>query len=264
MTPAVVIARASLAEHTRRRLVFFFIIASVLLTTPLVYLVRNRQLGQLAETPRGLVALASLGFLQFLALIATLAASMGNIGRPFASGEAITILARPVARWQYALGRLLGSAAASVGFCFVLAVETTVVQLAAGSNLTGVLWAHWATVAFNMVVVVVIATVVSALASNAVLVAVTTFFAYQALRAIAAVHPLVGSGRVPASIARWVEIAWIATPKLLPTPLASLVTEGRQGAPALLASSPDLAGAAVAWVVGLAALAMWLTSRKDI
>lgn len=264
MSTAVVIARASLAEHTRRRLVFFFFTASVLLTAPLVYLVRSRQMDQFLETPRGLAVVASLGVLQILALIATLATSMGNIGRPFASGEVLTILARPVARWQYALGRLLGSAAASVGFCFVLAVETTVVQLIAGGDLTGVLWGHWGTFAFNMVVVATIATVVSTLVSNATLVAVTTFFAYQTLQALSAVHPLVASGRVHGSIARWFEIAWIATPKLLASPLTSSLTEGQSVAPALLQNSPGLVAAAVAWVVALAGLAMWLTSRKEV
>ena len=46
---------------------------------------------------------------------------MNNIGRPFSDGEAMLVLARPVARWQYALGRLLASMALVVGLCLLLA-----------------------------------------------------------------------------------------------------------------------------------------------
>lgn len=266
MSVALVIARASLAEHSRRRLTLFFLVASIVLTTPLVYLARSPQAQQLIETPRGLAALASLGILQYLALFAALATSMGNIGRPFASGEAATILARPVARWQYALGRLLGSASFVVGFCLVLAAETTVLQLVTGAQeLMGVLWGHWAAVAFNLVVVVTIATVLSAVLANPVIVAITTFFAYLTIVAVGAVHQVVAAGAIKGGLVRWFEIAWVATPKLLSSPLAPRLAEGTQSGPALsaLQNSPALVTVAAVWVVALAIAAMWLTSRKD-
>lgn len=254
MRAAVVIAKASLAEHKRRRLVLFFFVMSVLLTAPIVYLVRSGQFEQLSGTPRGLVAFASVSALQILALIATLAVSMGNVGRPFASGEALTILARPVARWQYALGRFLGSATAVVVFCLVLGVETAAVQLLAGGSGMGLLWAHWATFAFNMVVLAAIGTLVSAIASNPMLVAVTTFFAYQSIRAIANVHALVAAGNVEGSAARWFEAAWLVTPKFLPPP----------GTSGPLETSFGLLAWATAWLAFLAAAAMWVTSRKEL
>ena len=257
MRPAVVIAQASLAEHKRRRLVLFFFVLSVLLTAPIVYLVRSRQfdeLSRISAAPRGLVAFASVSALQLLALVATLAVSMGNIGRPFASGEALTILARPVARWQFALGRLLASAAAVVVFCLVLGVETAVVQLVAGGHEMGLLWAHWATFAFNMVVLVAIGTVISAIASNPVLVAVTTFFTYESVRAIGSVHALVTSGQVGGSVAQWFNVAWVVTPKFLSPP----------GTSGPLQTTPGLVLWAAAWLVALAGVATWLTSRKEV
>lgn len=253
MRTAAVIARASLAEHTRRRLVLFFFVASLLLTAPIVYLVRNHEFGRLSGAPEELVAFASIGPLQILALIATLAVSMGNIGRPFDSGEALTILARPVARWQYALGRLLGSAAAVVAFCLVLGVETSVVQIVAGGPL-GLLWATWATFAFNMLIVAAIGTMVSAIVTNSMLVAVTTFFAFESIRAIAAVHRLVASGDIQGPTTRWFELAWLATPKFLPQPQMS----------GSIQSAPGLVIWAVAWLLALAGLTMWLTSRKEL
>jgi ABC-type transport system involved in multi-copper enzyme maturation permease subunit len=236
------------------------------LTTPLVYLARSPGAQQLIETPRGLAALASLGILQYLALFAALATSMGNIGRPFASGEAATILARPVARWQYALGRLFGSASFVVGFCMVLAVETTVIQLVSGSEqLIGVLWGHWGAVAFNLVVVVTVATVVSAVLSNPVLVAVTTFFAYMTMVAVGAVHQVATAGAIKGALVRWFEIAWVVTPKLLSSPLAPRLAEGAESGQTVSAlhNSPGLVAVAAAWILALAAVAMWLTSRKD-
>lgn len=254
MRAAVVIAQASLAEHKRRRLVLFFFVISVLMTAPIVYLVRSHQFEQLSGTPRGLVAFASISTLQLLALIATLAVSMSTIGRPFGSGEALTILARPVARWQYALGRLLGSATAVVVFCLVLGVETAAVQLVAGGGRMGLLWATWAIFAFDMVVLAAIGTLVSALVSNTMIVAVTTLLAYQSLKAIASVHALIASGDLGGAAARWFNVAWLATPKILFPP----------GTSGPLATSFGLVVWATAWLVALAGAAMWLTSRKEL
>jgi ABC-type transport system involved in multi-copper enzyme maturation permease subunit len=249
-----VIAQASLAEHTRRRVVLFFFVASLLLTTPIVYLVRSRQFEVLSGAPLGLAAFATISALQILALIGTLAVSMGNIGRPLLSGEALTILARPVARWQYAFGRLLGSAAAVVAFCLVLAVETAVIQVVAGGNLLGLLAGYWATFAFNMLVVATIGTMISAIVANPMLVAATTFFAFEAIHAIQNVHTYIVSGTVHGSVARWFEIAWLVTPKVLPSP----------GGPGPLHNSAGLVAWAVAWLVALTGLTMWLASRKEL
>jgi ABC-type transport system involved in multi-copper enzyme maturation permease subunit len=265
VSTAVIIARASLAEHSRRRLTLFFLLASIVLTTPLVYLARSPDAQQLVDTPRGLAALASLGILRYLALFAALATSMGNIGRPFASGEAATILARPVARWQFALGRLLGSASFVVGFCLVLTVETTVIQLISGGELMGLLWLHWATVAFNLIVVVAIATVISAVFSNAVIVAITTFFTYVTITGLAFLHNVIATGAVKGRLARFIDVAWVATPKLLVSPLEVRLATSPDAPQAVTAlqNSPGLIAAAVVWVVGLALAAMWLTSRKE-
>jgi ABC-2 type transport system permease protein len=265
VSQAVVIARASLAEHSRRRLTLFFLLASVLLTTPLVYLARSPDASRLVDTPRALAALASLGILRYLALFATIAVSMGNIGRPFASGEALTVLARPVARWQYALGRLLGSISFAIGFCLVLAVETTVVQMVTGGALAGTLWAHWASTAFNLVLIATIATVASAVIANPVLVAVTTYFAYLTINALGGVNQVIASGRISSSLARWFEIAYTIGPKLLPSPLAiRAVTEEAGGVVDALRTSPALVATTSAWILALTALAMWITTRKDV
>ena len=266
MTQATLIARASLAEHSRRRLTLFFLVASVLLTAPLVYLARSpRAAQQLVESPRELAALAALGFLQYLAVFAALATSMGNIGRPFESGEALTILARPVARWQYVLGRLMGSASFVIGFCLALAVETTIVQMVAGDTAAGVVWGHWATTAFNLVVVAAIATVLSAVLSNPVVVAVTAFFAYLTTSTIATVHQLGQTGQLSGGLARFFNIAWLVTPKLLPSPLANEEVGVHVGADMTVPRvTPGLVVAGVAWLVLLAGLAMWLTYRRDV
>ena len=265
MSQAVVVARAALAEHSRRRLTIFFLLASVLLTTPLVYLARSPDAGGLTDSPRTLAALASLGILRYLALFATIAVSMGNIGRPFASGEALTVLARPVARWQFALGRLLGSVSFAAGLCLVLAVETTLVQLVAGGGFTAEIWAHWATTAFNLALVAAIATLVSSIVGNPILVAVTTYFAYLTINALGAVNQVIASGAVSGPLARWFELAFRIGPKLLPSPLALRAVTGGDGALAgAPAVTPGLVATTSAWIVALTALAVWVTSRKDV
>lgn len=262
MKTALTIARAAFIEHTRRRLVVFFLVASVLVTAPLVYLARSQEGTPLVDTPRGLAVLASLGVLQLVALIATIAVSMGAIGRPFATGEALTILARPVARWQFAVGRLLASAGLAVAFCVVLAAETAVIQLVAEGGIRGVLWAHWAVTAFNLVVVATIGTVLSAILSNTVMAGVLTFFVYETILLVGRVYREVSGGALEGSIANSVRVAWFMTPKVLTSPLAFVLVPDEARANLAPITIPLFAWAA-AWVVGLAAFAAFLTARKD-
>lgn len=262
MRQALVIARASLAEHSRRRLTLVFLLLSVTLTAPLVYLARSPDIADAVSGPRGLAAAAAP--LRYLALFAALASSMGNIGHPLASGEALLVLARPVAKWQYALGRLLGSASFVVGFCLALATETAVVALVAGQGaVPAELVGHWAVTAFNMVVAASIATLVSAVVANPVIVAAVAFFAYQTSAVAAALRA--EAARLPESVAGWVEVAWLATPKLLVSPLTARMAEAVPGTqPVAAANPPALVLLALAWLAALALGAMWITSRRDV
>lgn len=263
MNAVLTIASASLLEHSRRKLIAFFVLVSIAVTGVLLYLTRT-EAGEIFFGPDNRGTLLSLGFMQFFALLATLAVSMGNIGRPFASGEALTVLARALARWQYALGRLLGSLAVVAGMCALMALELQIVQVAAGRSDPGLLWAHWAITAFNLAVVAAVTTLLSALISTPILVAIIGYFANSAIGGVRFARALVRQAHLTGLVPKMIDLLWYITPKFLNSPL-----ERRQLTADIErvlggGNSPGLAVWAVAYLAGLVALTLVLASRKDV
>jgi ABC-type transport system involved in multi-copper enzyme maturation permease subunit len=280
MRNVLVIARASLREHSRRRLLLAFAIGTALVTGVSIYLLKD-VVGQaiIGERSRAALQLSN-GIFSLFALIGALAVSMGNIGQAFASGEAIGVLARPVARWEYTLGRLGGSIGAIAGFCLLCGIETQVIQAFAGGGLVdSVIWRHWGVEAFNLVVVAAIATLLSVFMANAVVAAVVTFFINQLVATVASFHRFIEVARsgavVPAfarsGVARAISWLWYVTPKSLASPLAGRLlppeARDRQGTLArafLPHNTFGLTVWAIAYLLAIVALAIFMTDRKEI
>jgi ABC-type transport system involved in multi-copper enzyme maturation permease subunit len=262
------IALQSILEHSRRKLILFFGIFSLLITGVLIYLTKNSS-AEVVFGPRGEIAtFAALGSLQFLALIAALAVSMGTIGQPFANGEAALTLARPVTRWQFAIGRYLGSATVIVGMCLLLAIETQVVELIGAGDISSTIWGHWGTTTFNLLVVAAMTSLASVFFSAPVLAAVVGFFANEAVQVGRALYTFAKGGLVKGSLATLFRLAWYITPKFLPSPLersqASSAAGNTNIGDLVLSISPGLVVWAVAWLLGLIALSLVLTGRKEV
>lgn len=220
MSQIVTIARAAVTEHVRRKLVLFFGVLALLATGMLLYVNLNRDLAEtFAGLTVGLAAILSLGMLSGMATLAAVAVSMNNIGRPFSDGEASMILARPVARWQYALGRMLGSTALVACLCLVIALLLQGINLMEQRGLGAELWGHWATQAFNLTLLVAITTLLSALFSNPILAGLGAFFIYTSSTVVATLYLLVDTGRVGGIPGAAITLAWYLTPKRLISPL---------------------------------------------
>ncbi len=270
MKTVITLARAAVTEHVRRKLVLFFVGMALLAGLGLVYVSLNQDLSaNLIGATVGLATVLSLTLLQGMATLAAVAVSMNNIGRPFSDGEAMLMLARPVARWQYALGRLLASMALVVGLCFLLAALLQGVNLIENRDLGWQLWGHWATQAFNLMLLVSITTLMSALVKNPVLAAFVGFFVYTSSNTISTLYLYVTTGRVGGAFGAVVTALWYLTPKRLISPLA--LDQIQQSGDLVGASSMMLIqsnGLRIAWAVSYLVATVLLTfalvQRKEL
>lgn len=259
----LIIAGASVLEHRRRKLILVFSVISLLATGLLIYLTRQASAEAVFGPEASIGQFITLGFLQFFALIAALAVSMGNIGQPFANGEALTILVRPVARWQFVLGRYLGSLAAIAGLCLLMALESQLVQFIAVQKFSTDLWWHWAVTSFNLSVVAAMTTLASAFFSVPAVAAILGFVGNQIVGAGRVVHAIQQSGEVPA-FDTFFKAIWYLTPKYLISPLERFQGQQEGVMDLLMDNSLGLAAWATAWLIGLVALTAILTGRKKL
>ena len=270
MNAVVTIAQASVTEHVRRKLVLFFGILVFLAAAGLLYVSFNEDLSAtLVGTAVGVATVFSLTLLQGLATLAAVAVSMNNIGRPFADGEAVLVLARPVARWEYALGRLLGSVALVIALCLVLAALLQGINAVEDRGLGTELWGHWATQAFNLTLLASITTLMSALFANPALAGFASFVLYASSGLVSTLYLLVSSGRVGGLAGAVITALWFLAPKPLISPLA--VDRGDEagnlaGAAGLMLISSSWARLAwgVAYLAAAIALTVAVVQRKEL
>lgn len=259
-----VIASASIREHARRKLIIVFIGVSALVAGAQIAFILNQ--GKATLGPGGSFALA--GFLGLLGLIATLAVSMGNIGRPFADGEAMQVLVRPVTRWQYALGRLGASVLVVAFLCFVMGIEMQVIRFVNGEGIDSVLWGHWAVTAYNLTILAAITTLVSIVASAPAVAAIIAFFIDRFIGAIGLFYRLVDAGQLDGGLAAVVRVAWLVTPKQLTSPLVSNQFSGLGQGPQMdilfLKNTPGLVLWSVTYLAGLVLTILVLVNRKEV
>jgi ABC-type transport system involved in multi-copper enzyme maturation permease subunit len=222
LKPILTIALAGVREHLRRKFLLFFVGILLAVTAGMIYLTYNRSLsGALFSAAVNLVNVASLSFMFFIAALTTIAVSMGNIGRPFSDGEAMLILARPLSRWQYAMGRLLGSVLVVLTLCLLMAGQMQVVQLFEDTQISSQLPGHWATTAFNLTLLAAITTLLSSLLNTPILVAIGAYLVYQALGAISVLNVMAKSGILRGWMGAAIRIAYFLSPKTLTSPLTS-------------------------------------------
>ena len=276
MRTIAVIAKSAIKEHSRRKLIWIALIVSLLTMAFLLYFAISKDqtdvlFGSRTGEARGatIASFASLGFLGLFGLFVTLAVSMGNVGQAFSSGEAALVLARPVERWQYAIGRLAGSIAIVLGFCAVAAVEMQIVSVAGGSGMSGDLWQHWGAQAFGLTVVAAITTLFSSLISIPIVAAVIAFFINQLAGGAVFLHNLVRANVIKGGLAKAVEVLWYITPKFIQSNLIQSAPRGGQSSAEMemIRSFKNSAGLTVwacAYLAGIVLVIVTLVERKEI
>ena len=268
MSPVLTIAIASVKENSRRKLLLVFSLISLLVTAVLIFVaLRKEDAGVIFGTGFDIGSVAALGFLAILALIAAMAVSMNSIGPSFASGEAALVLARPLSRTQYALGRLLGSAIAVLGFTALVATETQIARIATGEAMSGLLWEHWLVQGFNLLVISAFTTLMSCFFSVSIVSAVLAFVFDQVVTGLFTLHSVVQASLLEGPLATIIEVGWYVTPKFVPSPLQ---TEQLRSAPAeavpfaIIDPTLGLWLWAAAWWVAIMGAVVLITNRKQI
>lgn len=277
MNHVATIAAASIREHTRRKLVLAFAIVALLLALPMVYFaLKSSDREIFFGSTRSLAVTLSQGLMGTMALIAALTVSMGNVGQPFSSGEAVVVLARPVARWQYVLGRFLGSAAVIWGLCIFMGLILQLVGVLDGLGFSEVMAKEWYVQAFNLTIVSAITTLASTFISVAPAAAVVGFLTQTATGLIAFVYRISETMKFNSFLATAAKIGWYATPKYLSSPLALEATSELQNAPgggpggrsAAFMIVPQNTMTLFFWALGylvlILALSIWITNRKEV
>ncbi|MEO7804893.1 MAG: hypothetical protein ABIS18_11415, partial [Actinomycetota bacterium] len=265
MRTMAVIAKSAIKEHSRCKLIFAATIVSLITMAVLLYFAATQDqaavlFGRGGDRANGLAiaTFASLGFLGIFAVFVALAVSMGNVGQPFSNGEATLVLARPVDRWQYALGRLAASIVIVVGFCALVAVEMQIVSVVGGGGISVDLWGHWASAAFNLSVLVTLTTLLSTFISIPIVVAVISFFVNQLIGGVALLHILVRlqSSNLNAGTSAAIETLWYITPKFLQSPLTLRAASGAGHGTGFLMphNSPGMTAWAIGYLAGIVLL----------
>ncbi|HVE76653.1 MAG TPA: hypothetical protein VND22_07800 [Actinomycetota bacterium] len=278
MNAILSVAASSIREHSRRKLLAFFMLASLaLMLVFIVIVLRAEDVGGTFGTPTQFVNTISSGVLGLFALIVAIAVSMGNVGQPFTNGEAMLIVSRPVARWQFVAGKLIASAAIILATCVVLGVEMQVVLLAAGDGISKILWLHWLVEGFNLIVIASITTLLSTLISLPVVVAVVTVIVNQIVGGVGTLYRLVVLDVFGGFIGKVIEVVWWITPKYLTSPLVEeqmrTIGASESSGPALTGPNPSdmlvpnssgLVAWAIAYLAVVVVLSGVLAERKEL
>lgn len=268
MNRVIHIAAVSVREHSRRKLIIVFVVITLVITLgQIAFFVNFGRGGAVAAT---LSSFLSAGLFARLAFVAALAVSMGNIGRPFADGETALVLARPVARWQYVLGRLASSICLVAALCLLMAIETQAVRVASGHRMSAAMWGYWGIQAYNLTILSALTTLVSVFAASPVLAGVLAFVVDRFAGGVDLLYRMGEVGGLQGGFAGVLRVAWLLTPKTLHTPLAGLAGElgGAAASPVGGAGSVENSAGLVAWSLGYLASMISLTiiaaRRKEV
>lgn len=262
------IAGASIREHSRRKLIVAFVVISLVITgLQIAYVVKFGSPGGAGVTFGSLI---SVGLLAQLAFVAALAVSIGNIGRPFSDGEAALVLARPVARGQYVLGRLFASVGLVAGLCLLMAVETQAVRLASGQPMSVPMWGYWGIQVYNLMIICALTTLISVFSSNVALVAISAFVVDRFSSGVGVFYRMSETGGLEGGLATALRIAWFLTPKSLSTPVESIKNEmagggSNAGGPGLMnENSPGRVAWSLLYLTLMVALTVVAVRRKEV
>ena len=257
----LIVSGFTLLQHSRRKLIAFFLIGSAVITLGGIALEAADAEIQVLFGPFPLHQIIQ-GFLSFFATLAVLTVSMGNFNQSFKEGEATIVLSRPVARWQYTLGRLLASAAIAAGLCIIFAAEVQIVQIVAKSSAPGLLWAQWGIAIFNFAVLIAITSLLSAVIPVPILVAIVAYFAQLIIAGVMGAHRAIEAGGLSGWFSKVLEAIYYVTPKFLDAPVdpATVPAEMRSF---FADNSAGLVIWAVAYLGAMVLATIFLVNRKE-
>ena len=208
MTGTLAVARYTVLELTRRRILLVFVVIGALGTLALgiglkvIYTVAGNAIVERTENPEQFQKFLELSFVSYLysalgifALLIAFAIGMTAIYHDLDSGAAVSILSKPITRFGYTAGKIGAAVATLVVIVGVLAVEARLVMLLFSGGLSSSLTGEVVATLANSVLVMLLVLALSTWMNN--IIAATVAFIYNDVitGVIVAVHSLVnGNG----------------------------------------------------------------------
>lgn len=264
MRPIALVSAFALLEHARRKLLAFFVIASLVVTVIVVILTLSKVAPDFFGSDNALVEIVSTGLFGLAATVGALTVSMGNFNQTFKEGEAVLVLSRPVSRWQYSLGRLSASSGIVIGMCVVLATQIQVIQIVTENSRPGILWATWGISAYNLILLAVITSFYSSVISIPVLALVAGYITQGLLGGIQTLRRVAETQNLKGWFPKVIDVLYWITPKPLSPPIDRAVLP--PGAEDFLPppNSPELIALSLAWLIALILLSIYRVNRKEV
>ena len=291
MNGALAVARYTLLELSRRRILLVFFILGALgivclgVGLKILYSVASSQGGFSAPDvdPVAFNRFIELAFVNYVfsalgvfGLLIAFAIGMTAIYHDLESGAAVSIFAKPVSRFAFAAGKIGGAVTALVVIVGVLALETRFVMFLFGGGLEGSLTGEAAAVVANTMVVMLIVLALSTWMNN-IVAAVVAFVYYNVITGVIAfVHSLADNGAINNNVVKTIfdVLYWLVPHELVssaPGDLAKaqIAMSPAQAGNSALAAIPQASGSGdIAWwafvVVFFAGMVYYAIRRRQV
>jgi ABC-type transport system involved in multi-copper enzyme maturation permease subunit len=288
---ALAVGRYTLIELSRRRilLVFFIlgaigiVILGVGLKVLYSFATSQGSFGAPNTDPAALNRYLELAFVNYVfsalgvfGLLIAFAIGMTAIYHDLESGAAVSIFAKPVSRFAFAVGKIGGAVLALMAIVGLLAVETRIVMFLFGGGLEGSLTGEAAAVVANTMVVMLIVLALSTWMNN-IVAAVVAFVYYNVITGVIAfVHKLFETGVIKNDVVKTIFdiLYWVVPHELVssaPADLAKaqIALSNAQTDPGVLAAVPSASGwGDIAWwafvIVFFAGMVYFAVRRRQV
>ena len=246
MNGALAVARYTVLELTRRRILLVFAVIGALGTLALgvglkiVYSVAGSVAISGQQDPASFQKFLEVTFLSYLygalgifALLIAFAIGMTAIYHDLDSGAAVSIFSKPITRAAYAAGKIGAAVTTLVVIVGVLAVEARLVMLLFAGGLASSLTGEVVAVLANTVLVMLLVLALSTWMNN-IIAATVAFVYYNVITGvIAAVHTLVHSNGFDNTIVRGIfdVLYWVVPHELVSSAPGDLVRAQLELAP---------------------------------
>jgi len=270
VTGALAVGRYTLLELSRRQILLIFFILGALgivclgVGLKVLYSFASSQgsFGAPNTDPAALNRYLELAFVNYVfsalgvfGLLIAFAIGMTAIYHDLESGAAVSIFAKPVSRFAFAVGKIGGAVLALVAIVGLLAVETRMVMFLFGGGLEGSLTGEAAAVVANTMVVMLIVLALSTWMNN-IVAAVVAFVYYNVITGVIAfVHKLFETGVIKNDVVKTIFdiLYWVVPHELVssaPGDLAKaqVALSNAQADQGVLAAIPSASGwSDIAW-----------------
>jgi len=291
VTGALAVGRYTLLELSRRRILLVFFILGALgivclgVGLKVLYSFASSQgsFGAPNTDPAALNRYLELAFVNYVfsalgvfGLLIAFAIGMTAIYHDLESGAAVSIFAKPVSRFAFAVGKIGGAVLALVAIVGLLAVETRIVMFLFGGGLEASLTGEAAAVVANTMVVMLIVLALSTWMNN-IVAAVVAFVYYNVITGVIAfVHKLFETGVIKNDVVKAIFdiLYWVVPHELVssaPGDLAKaqVALSNAQTDQGVLAAIPSASGwSDIAWwafvVIFFAGLVYLAVRRRQV